>query len=186
MYTIYVTSIHESQISLRFALDLRPAVFEIIPIWDKCTKWPQNDLEQEKVKCTPYICYYNPQVPNFSPFHSTTNHFSNTDHFEANGDQMYPICVTSIPKSQNHPVSLYDQPFLRYRPFWQKCKQMTQNDLQPEKVKSTIYVLLASNLPCFTVLSAVFEIRPFWDKCTERHQTDVEPYKIKCTLYMCY
>ncbi len=25
-------------------------------LWDKCTEWPQNDLEHYKVKCTQYIC----------------------------------------------------------------------------------------------------------------------------------
>ena len=47
MCPIYVTSIHESQISVLFAL--QPAIFEIQTIWDKCTEWPQIDLETYKV-----------------------------------------------------------------------------------------------------------------------------------------
>ncbi len=49
------------------------------PFWEKCTKWPQNDLKPYKVKCTPYMCY-------------------------------------KYPRGQNFTVSLYDQPFSRYRP----------------------------------------------------------------------
>ena len=28
------------------------------PFWEKCTEWPQNDLEYRKVKRTPYMCCY--------------------------------------------------------------------------------------------------------------------------------
>ncbi len=31
-----------------------------------------------------YMCYYCPQIPNFSPFHSTTSRFRATGHFETN------------------------------------------------------------------------------------------------------
>ncbi len=47
-------SIHESEISLRFAL--WPAVFEIQAMLKMCTKLPSNDLEPYKVKCTTYMC----------------------------------------------------------------------------------------------------------------------------------
>ncbi len=42
-----------SQISFLFAL--RPIIFEYRRHWDKCTKWPQNDLKHYKVKGTWYM-----------------------------------------------------------------------------------------------------------------------------------
>ncbi len=50
---ICVPIVPDSQISVRFAL--RPAVLELQAIRDKCTEWPQNDIEYYKVKGTPYM-----------------------------------------------------------------------------------------------------------------------------------
>ncbi len=52
------------------------------PFWDKCTEWPQNNLEPYKFKCTLYIYNYCPWVPDFTPFRSTTSRFRVTGHFE--------------------------------------------------------------------------------------------------------
>ncbi len=56
--------------------------------------------------------------------------------------KMYVLLVSTRPKLQS--VSLYDQTFSRYRPFWDKCTEWQQNDLEPYKVKCTPYVLLVS------------------------------------------
>ncbi len=52
------------------------------PFWDKCSKWPQNDLWTLKVKGTSYIYYNQPQVPNFTPFTCTASRFRVTAPFE--------------------------------------------------------------------------------------------------------
>ncbi len=50
----------------------------------------------------------------------------------------YVLIVSIIPKF--HSVTLYDQPFLRYRAFWDKCTEWPQNDLEPYKFKCTPYI----------------------------------------------
>ena len=53
------------------------------------------------------------------------------------------ICITDIPRSPKfQSISIHGQPFLRYRQFWEKCTEWHQNDLEPCKIKCTIYVLL--------------------------------------------
>ncbi len=98
MYPICVTSTHESQISLRFAL--RPAIFEIQAIFE--TNAP-NDTKM------------------------TLNHTRSNVH----------MCVTVSPSPKFQSVLLYHQPFLRYKPFWEKCTEWPQNDLEHYKVKDT-------------------------------------------------
>ncbi len=73
------------------------------------------------------------------------------------------ICVTSVQKSKFHSVSLYDQPFLRYRQF--EKKEAT------EAGKST---------------EAYYESLEFWNKSTEWPQKDLESYYGKCNPYICY
>ncbi len=58
-------------------------------MWDKCTEWPQNDLDRYKVKSPPYMCYYN----------------------------QYRINAIISRSCTFHSISLYDQPFLIYREF---------------------------------------------------------------------
>ncbi len=79
---ICVTSIHESQISVRFAL--WPAVLRYRPFWKRYTEWPKNNLEPYKVKLphTRYMCYWYPWLPNFTPFRSMTSRFRDTGYFE--------------------------------------------------------------------------------------------------------
>ncbi len=38
------------------------------PFWEKCTKWPQIDLEHYKLKCSPYVLI----VPMIPKFHSVS------------------------------------------------------------------------------------------------------------------
>ena len=89
------------------------------------------------------------------------------------------ICVTSIHESQISPVSLYEEPFLSYRPFWEKCIEWPQNDLEHYELKCTQYVLVLSLIPKFhSVLlygQPFLRYRVFWDKCTEWTQMILNP-----------
>ena len=81
---------------------------------------------------------------------------------------IYVLLVSTCPKL--HPVSLYENPFLRYRPFWDKHTEWHENGIEFYKVKRThIWVTNIHksqiSLP-FALWPAVFEIRPFWD-CTK-------------------
>ena len=110
------------------------------PFWDKFTEWFQNDLEYYKVKCTRLflVC-----VTASVPEHQISSCFTlQPAGFELQAilrqvhwmtlkwpwtvkGQTYPIMlVPSIPASQFQSVSLYDQQFLNYRPFWD-MHQMT-------------------------------------------------------------
>ncbi len=116
------------------------------PFWEKCTKWPQNDLKLYKVKYTPYMCYKYPRGVNFTvslydksfssywPFWEKCTKLPQSDleHYKLKCSP-HVLIVSMIPKF--HSVSLYNQPFLRYRAFWDKCTEWPQNDLEPYKVK---------------------------------------------------
>ncbi len=111
---------------------------------------PQNDLGPYKIKCTPkYVLLLSP-TPNFSPFHSMASYFESQailKKSEPNDPKLTlnhtrskvpHICVLLVSTSRDfHSVSLYDQPFLRCRPFGKKCYVWPQNDLEPYKVKCT-------------------------------------------------
>ena len=102
--------VHESQISLRFAL--WPVVFEMQPILRQghrmTSKWPWTLQGQ----ITPYVLLLCSRVPNFTPFCSMTNHFRDTGNFATrapNDLEPYEVklpytCITSIPDSQ---ISLF-------------------------------------------------------------------------------
>ncbi len=76
--------------------------------------------------------------------------------------QMYPIYVLLVSKSPEfHSVSLYGHTFLIHRPFWDKCTEWPQNDLEPNKVKSStrsicIQCPLASNFSPFHFTASCF------------------------------
>ncbi len=83
----------------------------------------------------PRICVTSVWLPNFSPFCSTASPFRVTSHFETiapNDTKMTlnttrsivpHICVNSLHKFQMSLCSLYDQPFLKYSLFWDKCTE---------------------------------------------------------------
>ena len=100
---------------------------------------------------------------------------------------MYSICVTSILEFKFHSVSLYDQPFSRYTPFWDKCTELLRK--WPWILQSRmcpIYVFVVSTSSKFHSVSLYDQ--PLWSyRCTEWPQNDLEPYyKVKCTPYICY
>ncbi len=85
-----VTSVPEFQILARFTL--RQVFSSYMPDWDnQVYRMTQNDPEHNKAKCTTYMCYWNPRVPNisllcsrnFSSSFSTATHRVRR-HFETN------------------------------------------------------------------------------------------------------
>ena len=89
--------------------------------------------------------------------------------------------VSPIPKF--HSVSLYGQPFLRYRPFWDKCTEWPPNwpwTLQGQSPCKCIASIPDTQISLrFAVRPAVFEfaIRTEWP------QSDIEHYRVKGTHY---
>ena len=141
-------------------------------IWRPEYPW----LDKECSKCKLYWPIYVTGVPefkNFTPFQSTTSHFWVTGHSETSAlkdsKMIKPYKVKATPyflllistSPKFHPVSLYDEALLSYRPFWEKCTEWPQNNLEHYKLKCTPYVLLVSMIPKFhTVL---LYGHPFWD-----------------------
>ncbi len=41
------------------------------------------------------------------------------------------MCIVTLPGLKFYTVSLCDQPFSRHRPFWDKCTEWPQIDLEP-------------------------------------------------------
>ena len=128
--------------------------------WDKCTQWPQNDLEPYKVKCTPYMYNYCPWVSNFT-VSLCDQLFLRYRPFWDQCNSIYVLLLFTT-NSKFHSISLYDQPFSSYRPFWDKCTKWPQIDLEPYKVK--VLHICISSVPdfqislCFAVRPAVFKI----------------------------
>ncbi len=133
------------------------------PFWEKCTKWPQNYLEPYKVKLRYIYVLQISTRPKFHCFalrravfelqailrkvHWMTPKWPWT--LQGHRYQINVLLVSMSPKF--HSVSLYDQPFSRYRPFWNKCTEWPQNDLNPYKFKCTQYIYnYCTWVPIFT------------------------------------
>ncbi len=102
-----ITSVRDSQISLRFAV--RPAFFEIQAILRQVhlmtPNWPWT-LQRQIVL---YLYNNCPRVSNFTPFRSMTSRFGVTGHFETRApndlkmtlsttrSKVHHICVNSVP-----------------------------------------------------------------------------------------
>ncbi len=101
---------------------------------------------------------------------------------------MYPIHVLQVSTRPKFTVSLYDESFSSYRPFWEKCTKWPQHDLEHYKLKCSPYVLIVSMSPKVHSVSLYdqpfLKYRAFWDKRTEWPQNDLEPYKFNCTPYI--
>ena len=98
---------------------------------------------------------------------------------------MCPIYVSLVSKSPIvHFVSLYDEPFLKYRPFWDKCPEWPQTDLEPYKVKLQLHSLIPKFHSVLMYDQPFSRYSQFGDKCTKWPQNDLEPYTIKGTPYM--
>ncbi len=50
------------------------------------------------------------------------------------------LCVTSVHESYIYSVSLSDQPFSSYKPFWDKGIEWHRNDIEHYKVRGMPYM----------------------------------------------
>ncbi len=77
-YFLWVIVLTQTATLQSHCFALRWAIFElhVKQFWDKCTEWSQNGFDHFGVKCSPYMFYWHPQVPNLNPFHSTACRFS--------------------------------------------------------------------------------------------------------------
>ncbi len=76
-YPVYIKYLPlEAQILVLLALIPRYTVIK----YQKCTEWPQTEVEHLTVKSTLYTCTKNtyPRCPNFGQFHSITSRFWDT------------------------------------------------------------------------------------------------------------
>ena len=82
-----------------------------MPFWDKCTKWPQNNLEHFKVIQSPYVLLISTSLKfhSFSlygqPFSSYRPFWDNCTEWppktlNTTRSKVYHTCVTSVPESQ--------------------------------------------------------------------------------------
>ncbi len=168
----------------------------IIPSYqfsDTCTKWPPNDIEDYKVKNTPYMLLKYPRVPSFSLFCSTANCFHVTGHFEKSAlndpqitrnttSQRY-MCYYRATKSYIPSILLCSQLFSSYKLFiLRQVHQINLKVLDNYKVKCTICYY---SFPVFKISVVLLYIQPFlssrwfWNKCNERAQRDIEASMVK-------
>ncbi len=190
---ICVTSLHEYQILLRFTV--RRAILSYRQFCEKCTKWPKMTLNTTSSN-VPHVCYLCPWFLNFTPFCYTVSPFWDIGHFDTRApndpqitsnptrSNVPDICITTLGSQ----ISLYDQPFLKYKPFWDKCTEWPQIDLEPYQVK--LPYICINGVPDSQILlrslhdQSFSRCGPFWDMCTEWPQIDIEPYKVK-SPYIC-
>ena len=161
---IYVTSIHESQSSLHFAL--RWAIFKMQAILRQVHQMTSNWPWTLQGQITLYMYNNYPRVSHFTPFHSTTNRFRVTCHIETSAPnnpewpwtlqgQRYTTYMLLVSPSQKfHSVLLYDQPFSRCRLFYNSplttmLNVPKKNDCQKSKIWNftILYTTLVDTLP---------------------------------------
>ncbi len=99
--------------------------------------------------------------------------------------QMYPIYVLLVStRPKCHSVKLMTSCFVR--PFWDKCTEWAQNNVEPYKVKCTPYWLLVSLSVRFQSFSLydhpVLSYSPFWGKCT--NGTHKWPWTLQGHIYL--
>ncbi len=211
MYTIIlcISSFPESQISV--LLTLRPAIFELSTIGENCTNGPQITLDHTRPN-VPHICVnsiheshislrfpYDQSFSRYRPFLRQVHRMNPKWH-----GQMYPICNTSFHDSHlfhstsrhfpvtshfraNVPDSQISQ-FSSYRSFYDKCIECLQNDLEPYKVKFSIYTYLHPRVPNFTPFH--FMTCSFWVTCHFEISALNDPKIVLNTsrsrVHMCY
>ncbi len=166
------------------------------PLWSKCIEWTQNDLVHYKMKGTPYMCYQYYRVPNFSPFCSTTSPFQDLVHFiiphwlqaKKHNKKCQQFKISTIHKSEISIRFALPQPFLRYRPFWDKCTddpKITLNHTRSNVSHKTSVPEFQVSLS-FAPWSAVFELLVILRQVHRMIPNEIEHYKVKDTPYMCY
>ncbi len=169
--------------------------------WEKCAKWPQNDLDRLKVKKYPCDYCINPQGSNFHPLCSTMSHFWVTKkillvhqmtpkwpwHQYAKIKSICMLHTESTPFSLQSKclfllVSLYDETFSSCIPFFRKkCTEWPQNDFGMSKVINTNMHAICTpeaQMSCFTVAPL------FSEKCTEWPQMTLTCSRSKIPICM--
>ncbi len=94
--------------------------------------------------CTAYV-NKNINSPSYQFWDKWTEGIQNPCNFELCKDKgiRYIYYTLAVPPSTKFQLSLYDQPFSSYRPFWDKCTEWLKNYLEHYKVKGhPIYALL--------------------------------------------
>ncbi len=159
---IYVTSIHESQISLHFTL--RPTIFEIQAIFRQVLgmtpNWPWTPQDQ----ITLYMYNNCLRASNFTPLRFTTSRLQailrQVNRMTPKWpwtlqDQRYTTYVLLVsPSPKLHSVLLYDQPFSKYRTFYNSPLSTMLNG--PKKNKKGQKFKISN----FTVLLTLSETLP--------------------------
>ncbi len=164
-----------------------------MPFWDKCTGWPQNDLEHYKVKDAQYT-YDDPGLPNFNPFHSTASHFQHvqvTGHFDTSALNDPTMTLNTKRSVTSYVYDNYPQ-LLNFIPYFAMfapqpavfelqtiLRQVHRMNSQwPWTLKDTRIwqlILTAQISFHFTLRPTIFELyRAFWDQCTKWPQNDLE------------
>ncbi len=144
------------------------------------------------------MCHLYPRVPNFTPFRSTSNRFRDTGHFEKSAPNDLKMTRNTTRSKVPHKVkgtpyvwlvsirlkfqsfSHYGQPFLSYRPFWEKCTQMTLKCIWANVPHITSVPEFHVSLR-FALWPAVLELPAIWRLVHRITLYDLEPYKVKCT-----
>ncbi len=83
--------------------------------------------------------------------------------------QRYTWCILHASLTPKlHSISLYDESFPKYRPFWDKCTEWPQNDLDMLKVKNinmhAAYIPEAQTFVSFALPWAIFELQSNFGK----------------------
>ena len=182
------------------------------PFWKKCTGWPQIDLNPTRSP-VPHIGVTSIHESHISlrfglwpavfkiqailKKKTTPTDPKMTLNPTGQIHHIHVLLVSMTPKFRS--ISLYDQPFSKYRQFWGKCTEWPQNDLKPYKVKGTSYVFYYYPRVCVLSISLSIKFhliflddQPFSrynvvdnQKCTsEWPQNDLEHLTVKRTLYI--
>ena len=127
---MHVTTTSESPVS--FSFTIQPNIFKLQAILRQVRRMTLNDLAHSKVKGPNNHVTTTPRIPNLIPLRSTARRFRVAGHFVTSVPN-YPqkdlgtkrskvppythIHATTTASPEFKSVSLYDPPFLSYRPF---------------------------------------------------------------------
>ncbi len=112
LYCIYMLQLPSTP-KFQFVLPYGQPFYIHMLFWDKCTKWPPNDLKALRAQRYPIHVSQLSTTLNFTPFGSTLSHFRVSGHFETSAlndpkmtlnterSQLLHIHVTTTPASQN-------------------------------------------------------------------------------------
>ncbi len=172
---------------------LQPIVIKLQASCDKCTYYPNRPWRLQGQRCHMYVLLL-PTGPKFEsvslyqPFSSCVlfrdNTMNNCKWLWTILGQRYLKYVLLVPPNPRFQcLSLYAQPFLTYRPTWDKCTQWHPIDLpgntksQVSRIcKSSAFESQTSNV--FTLQPAIFELTGHFEaKCTEWPQMALNTMK---------